>query len=173
MLPRPEPGEGQWPIAGCVRMYGIGPARRSIGEGRGGAEIGGSEQWDRALSGSASSSPSLGVNRRATTVMAQTSVSETRKPRKIRFLDAEWERIERRAHACGLPTATYVRKAALGVKLRARRNRTENELILQLGRIGIDLHRLARSAEESGDATARDDLRSALEEVLAAVRRIG
>lgn len=105
--------------------------------------------------------------------MAQTSASGIRKPRKIRFLDGEWERIEKRAHACGLPAATYVRKAALDVKLRDRRNRIENELILQLGRIGMDLHQLARSAEEIGDATARDELRSALEEVLATVRRIG
>lgn len=105
--------------------------------------------------------------------MAQTSASGIRKPRKIRFLDAEWERIEKRAHACGLPAATYVRKAALGVKLRARRNRTENELILQLGRIGMELHQLARSAEGSGDVSARDELRSTLEQVLATVRKIG
>ena len=105
--------------------------------------------------------------------MAQTSTSRIRKPRKVRFHDGEWDRIEKRAHACGLPAATYVRKAALGVKLRARRNRTENELILQLGRIGMDLHQLARSAELSGDASARDRLRSALDEILAAVRRIG
>lgn len=105
--------------------------------------------------------------------MAQTSTSEIRKPRKIRFLDGEWERIGKRAHACGLPAATYVRKAALGVKLRDRRNRTENELILQLGRIGMDLHQLALRAERNGDDPVRDDLRSALDEVLAAVRRVG
>ena len=113
------------------------------------------------------------MNRHVNMVMAQITAAGIRKPRKIRFLDGEWERIERRAHACGLPAATYVRRAALGVKLRARRNRSENELILQLGRIGMDLHRLARIAEERGDATARDELRSALDEVLAAVRRIG
>jgi hypothetical protein len=118
------------------------------------------------------SRPAPRANRCANTAMAQTSASGIRKPRKIRFLDGEWERIEKRAHACGLPAATYVRKAALGVKLRARRNRTENELILQLGRIGMDLHQLAQSAEVSGEVSARDELRSALDEVLAAVRRV-
>jgi hypothetical protein len=37
----------------------------------------------------------------------------------------------------------------------------------------MDLHQLARGAEASGDVSARDELRSALDEVLAAVRRIG
>jgi hypothetical protein len=54
--------------------------------------------------------------------MAQTHASRTRKPRKIRFLDVEWERVEKRAHACGLPAATYVRKAALGIKLQLGRD---------------------------------------------------
>lgn len=106
--------------------------------------------------------------------MAQTSASsKVRKPRKIRFLDVEWDRVEKRADACGLPAATYVRKAALGIRLRARRNRTENELILQLCRIGMDLHQLARRADLGGDESTRDELRSTLQEVLAAVRRIG
>lgn len=113
------------------------------------------------------------VNHRGETSMAQSTASSTRKPRKIRFLVAEWERVERRADACGLPAATYVRKAALGVKLRARRNRAENELILQLGRIAMDLHRLALRSEQNGDDPVLDELRSALDEVLAAVRRVG
>ena len=78
-----------------------------------------------------------------------------------------------RARACGLPPATFVRKAALGGKLRARRNRTENELILQLGRIGMDLRGLMQSSEYAGDVPLRDELESALQEVLSAVRRIG
>src|SRR5690554_6009399 len=96
-----------------------------------------------------------------------------RKKRNIRFHDGEWERVERRARACGLPPATFVRKAALGGKLRARRKRTENELILQLGRIGMDLRRLVETSEGSDEAPRRNELQSVLEEVLAAVRRIG
>jgi hypothetical protein len=109
----------------------------------------------------------------AANAMAQTTTSKIRKPRKIRFHDGEWERVEKRAQACGLPPATFVRKAALGVKLRARRNRAENELILQLGRIGMDLHQLAHAAERSDDPATRDQLQSVLDEVLATVRRIG
>ena len=105
--------------------------------------------------------------------MAQSSTSGIRTPRKIRFLDGEWERIEKRARACGLPAATYVRKAALGTRLRARRNRTENELILQLGRIGMKLHQLAQDADLRENVPLSEALRSTLEEVLVAVRRIG
>jgi hypothetical protein len=96
-----------------------------------------------------------------------------RKKRNIRFHDAEWERVEKRARACGLPPATFVRRAALGSKLRARRNRSENELILELGRIGMDLKRLMHAPEGAGDVPLGDELQSVLEEVLAAVRRIG
>lgn len=105
--------------------------------------------------------------------MDQPAASTQRKKRNIRFHDREWERVERRARACGLPPATFVRKAALGIKLRARRNRTENELILQLGRIGMDLQRLVHASERAGKCPCRDELQSVLEEVLAAVRRIG
>jgi hypothetical protein len=96
-----------------------------------------------------------------------------RKKRNIRFHDGEWERVEKRARACGLPPAAFVRKAALGGKLRARRNRSENELILQLGRIGMDLKRLMDAPEGAGEVPLREELQLVLEEVLAAVRRIG
>lgn len=105
--------------------------------------------------------------------VGQSTTSVQRKKRNIRFHDGEWDRVERRARACGLPPATYVRKAALGVKLRARRNRTENELILHLGRIGMDLQRLIRSPHQTDKEAGHPDLQEVLEEVLAAVRRIG
>ena len=105
--------------------------------------------------------------------MGQPTTSAQRKKRNIRFHDGEWERIEKRARACGLPPATYVRKASLGMKLRARRNRTENELILQLGRIAMELQRLAWAPDHPGPHPSRDELQPVLEEVLAAVRRIG
>jgi hypothetical protein len=96
-----------------------------------------------------------------------------RKKRNIRFHDGEWERVEKRARSCGLPPATFVRKAALGGKLRARRNRTENEQILQLGRIGMDLRRLMEASQGADGAPLRVELQSVLDQVLAAVRRIG
>lgn len=105
--------------------------------------------------------------------MDRSATPTQRKKRNIRFHDGEWERVEKRARACGLPPATFVRKAALGSKLRARRNRTENELILQLGRIGMELQGLIQSSDHAGDSPLRNDLESTLQEVLAAVRRIG
>jgi hypothetical protein len=105
--------------------------------------------------------------------MEQAGRAAIRKPRKIRYDDLEWRKVEARAHACGLPPATYVRKASLGVRLRARRNRVENDLILQLGRIGMELRGLAQEAERAGELPARDRLQAVLEEVLAAVRRVG
>lgn len=105
--------------------------------------------------------------------MAEVTSSTQRKVRKIRYHDQEWERVVKRARACGIPPAVFVRKASLGVKLRARRNRTENELILRLGRIGMDLQRLTHTVERRGDLPLREELRSVLEELLAAVRRIG
>ena len=96
-----------------------------------------------------------------------------RKPQKIRYLDAEWERVVARARAYGMPPATFVRKASLGVKLRVRRNRTADSLIVELGRIGLELQRLAQTAERAGEGPAREEIAAVLEEVLATIRRVG
>lgn len=105
--------------------------------------------------------------------MSPSSNSTRRKARKVRYHDHEWERVVRHARACGLPAATFVRKVSLGAKPRARRNRTENELILRLGRIGTDLHRLVGLAERGADLPAPAELERLVNDILAAVRRIG
>lgn len=104
--------------------------------------------------------------------MDEPATQSRRKPQKIRYNDQEWERVVARARACGMPPATFVRKASLGVKLRTRRNRTADELIVQLGRLGLELQRLAR-ATGSSESTATENVSVVLAEVLAAVRRIG
>ncbi len=96
-----------------------------------------------------------------------------RKPQKIRYHDAEWARVVAHARECGKPPATYVRDVSLGAVPKARRNRTENQLILELGRIGNNLNQLARLAHSRGELPAQEQLEAALGEVLAAVRRIG
>lgn len=105
--------------------------------------------------------------------MGKSAAAAKRKPQKIRFHDHEWARVVEHAGACGKPPASYVREVSLGAVPKARRNRVENELILQLGRIGNDLNQLARAAHQTGDLPARDQLQAVLDEVLATVRRIG
>ncbi len=104
--------------------------------------------------------------------MTEASLTK-RKVRKIRYHDAEWERIVERARECRQPPARYVREVSLGVSPRARRNRVEERIVVQLGRIGNNLNQLARFAHATGQQPAREQLQTALEEVLAAVRRIG
>lgn len=99
--------------------------------------------------------------------------STRRKPHKVRYHDHEWERVVQHAEASGLPAATFVRRVSLGAKPRARRNRTENDLILQLGRIAAELHRLVNLSEQGHVLSASADLEHLLNEILAAVRRIG
>lgn len=105
--------------------------------------------------------------------MGRTPPSSGRRKHNIRFHDTEWARVEARARACGLPPATFVRRAALGTQLRARRNRAEDEVILHLDRIGMELRRLAEAADPASAAPDPAALATVLEELLAAVRRIG
>jgi hypothetical protein len=99
--------------------------------------------------------------------------TEKRKARKIRYRESEWELIVARARECRTPPARYVREVSLGVVPRARRNRVEDRIIVELGRIGNNLNQLARLAHGRGNVPARDELRAALEEVLTLIRRIG
>jgi hypothetical protein len=105
--------------------------------------------------------------------MRPLSNSNRRKARKVRYHDHEWDRVVGHARACGLPAATFVRKVSLGAKPRARRNRTENELILQLGQIATDLHRLVGLARQGKDLPSPDRLEHLLNDILTAIRRIG
>lgn len=100
-------------------------------------------------------------------------ITEKRKPRKIRYRESEWTRIVARARECRMPPARYVREVSLGVVPKARRNRVEDRIIVELGRIGNNLNQLARLAHSRGHLLTRDELSATLEELLAVVRRIG
>lgn len=102
-----------------------------------------------------------------------TDANERRKPRKIRYRESEWELIVARARECRKPPATYVREVSLGVIPKARRNHMEDRIIVELGRMGNNLNQLARIAHATGRIPASDKLHSALEEILALIRRIG
>ena len=98
---------------------------------------------------------------------------QKRQVRKIRYRNSEWDLIVARARECRKPPARYVREVSLGVVPRARRNRIEDRIIVHLGRIGNNLNQLARLAHSTGQLNAQDQLQFTLEEVLAAIRRIG
>lgn len=97
----------------------------------------------------------------------------SRRPRKIRYHDSEWDLIVAHARECRKPPARYVREVSLGVVPKARRNRIEDGIIHHLGRIGNNLNQLSRLAHATGHLGARDEFRSALDEILVLVRRIG
>lgn len=105
--------------------------------------------------------------------LAMSNAIQKRKPRKIRYFDSEWGLIVARARECRKPPARYVREVSLGIVPRARRNRFEDRILVELGRIGNNLNQLARVAHGTGRLPARDELRTTLEEILALVRRIG
>lgn len=101
------------------------------------------------------------------------ATSARRKARKVRYHDHEWGRIVAHAHACGMPAATFVRKVSLGAKPRALRSRTGNELILWLSRIASHLDELVRFAQQTDGLAVPENLEGALEDTLAAIRRLG
>ncbi len=98
---------------------------------------------------------------------------DVRQPRKIRYTAAEWSAVVEQARAAGRPPARYVRETSLGAVPRARRNWENDEVIHELGRIGTALMRLASTAKESGLASDQRAIEAALQELLAAVRRLG
>jgi mobilization protein MobC len=69
--------------------------------------------------------------------------------------------------------ACQVCSVSLGHFPRARRNRIEDRFILELGRIGNNLNQVVRLAHRTGKLPAHDELHQVLDEILAAIRRIG
>ena len=118
-------------------------------------------------------SPIRAANRAKRIEAMRGATIEKRKPRKIRYQDSEWDLIVARARECRKPPARYVREVSLGVIPRARRNRIEDAIIHQLGRIGNNLNQLARLAHATGHLDTAGQVESTLEEILALVRRIG
>ena len=100
-------------------------------------------------------------------------VAAQRRPRKIRYTDAEWGRVECNARLVGRAPARYVRETSLGVVPRAPRPRADAALVREIGRVGATLAALSASMKQGGAPAASDALAAALAELLAVVRRIG
>ena|SRR5438105_699466 len=103
--------------------------------------------------------------------------SMRRTVRKIRFTPEEWARVTDRAAECARPPARYVREVALGSIPRVRHSQVRAPIIRELGRIAVTLVQIASGRPETfnrnDDPVVRDMLQRALDELLAAVRRIG
>jgi hypothetical protein len=103
----------------------------------------------------------------------EAQIPDLRQPHKIRYTPAEWALIVVQAQATGRPPARYIREASLGAAPKARRNRENDEMIRELGRIGTALTHLARLAKESGRIPEQSGIETTLHELLASVRRLG
>jgi hypothetical protein len=95
-----------------------------------------------------------------------------RRPRKIRYSNAEWDSILERAHACGRPPARYVREVSLGVVPKASRAHVTGRLVHELGRLGTRLTTIAERERSAGNAATADSIDEGLRELLALVRRL-
>ena len=66
----------------------------------------------------------------------------------VRFTPSELATVVFRATECGRPVACYIREAALGAALHARRTPVNDALIRELSRLAILLSSLGQNARE-------------------------
>ena len=78
-----------------------------------------------------------------------------------RVTQAELAHVERQASAVGLTAAEFLRRLALGATVAPRRPRSDDALLVELNRLGVNINQLARAAN-SGMPPASADLRAAL-----------
>ncbi len=94
----------------------------------------------------------------------------------IAFSEAEYAAIIARARVCRLTPARYIREASLGAIPRAAPDCETTELTRHIGRIGVELRRLAVTAEREGEfpiAAQLDEMRGELNAMLARALGIG
>lgn len=91
---------------------------------------------------------------------------------KVRLSDEELRYVSTAAELAGLALASFIRQAALGVKMRPRRSQEDDQLVRQLAALGNNLNQMARVANTSGKLPSRDDLLQVLDRVTRAIRRL-
>jgi len=92
--------------------------------------------------------------------------------RSLRLTPGELALVRARAHSAGLPVSTFLRRAALGQAVRARRGQVERDAIYQLSKIGNNLNQLARAANTARQVVALELLEEALQELRAALAEL-
>lgn len=88
--------------------------------------------------------------------------------RTLRLRPGESAIIAGRAKAAGLSVSEFLRRAALGQRVRARRDQANRDLIYHLSKIGTNLNQLAHVANVARQVVAHDQL----EELISALREV-
>lgn len=91
---------------------------------------------------------------------------------KVRLSDAELAQVRVAAARAGMPISTFLRRAALGMSVRARPSGDQAALIRQLAAVGNNLNQLAREAN-IGRFPGEGRLGEVLDQVQEAVKRVG
>ena len=92
-------------------------------------------------------------------------------PKLVRLSPGELAIVSQRARECGRPVACYIREAALGAALHARRTPLNDALIRELARLANQFGELGRAAQAL-DLPIAPEFERALAAVLAMIESI-
>lgn len=87
-----------------------------------------------------------------------------------RITDAELAHIEAQAAAAGIDPAEYVRRRVLGQRIAPARTVSDDRLIVEINRVGVNLNQIAARFNATGEQP--EGLADALAEVTAALRKV-
>lgn len=87
----------------------------------------------------------------------------------VRLTRGELAVLHGKARTAGLPLSTFLRHAALGKTVRARRGQVDRDAIYQLVKVGNNINQLARAANAAGQVVALELLEQAIEDLRSAL----
>jgi hypothetical protein len=90
----------------------------------------------------------------------------------LRLTAGERAVVRARAHAAGLTVSEFLRRAALGKRVRARPGQVRRDAVYQLSKVGNNLNQLARAANTAGQVRAEELLEEALGELRAVLAEL-
>lgn len=92
--------------------------------------------------------------------------------RSSRYSEDEWQTITEAAARAGKLPSTFIREAALGQKITARRGAANDAAVKELNRIGNNLNQVARAANAGGMPELEKSVRDSLAELVEVIRRL-
>ena len=84
---------------------------------------------------------------------------------------AEFAEVERQASVAGLSAPEFVRRCVLGRQVAPRRARTDEAMLVELNRIGVNINQMAR-ATNAGRPPASTELQAALAKLRAVLEEL-